>query len=45
MVSLNSEFEFAMLVLKLNNNVWKSDEKLLVFASLISSFEIILFEK
>ena len=26
-------------------SVWKSDEKLLIFASLISSFKIILFEK
>ena len=26
-------------------SVWKSDEKLLIFASLISSSKIILFEK
>ena len=31
--------------LKCLTSVWKSDEKVLIFASLISPFKILLFEK
>ena len=41
-------FSFSFIIHKENTkekSVWKSDEKLLIFASLISPSKIILFEK
>ena len=35
----------SLIIHKRNIRVWKSDEKLLIFASLISLSKIILFEK